>query len=514
MILTEYVRKHNVKAAAYPVAAFFHSPEDGNLHVDMVSFRINRMDEKRNVLSKALGRVDVIALGFGTMVGWSWIMMAASWVTGAGFSGAIIAFILGGGILLLIGLIYGELTAALPLAGGEFVFAYRAVGRKTAFITGWVMVLAYLGVAAWEGIALATALNYLFPIPRIWPLWEIAGYQVYLSWSLVGMAGALAVTILNLIGARSAVLFQIMATAAVMGIAMVMFFGGTAYGDTDNIGQLFTTRHGFEYVLFMIPAMLIGFDVIPQSAEEMNLNKRDIGRMIVVCIIMSIIWYCLLIIGIGLAAPEEIRTSGMIPVADIAGYAFRSEVFADIVIIGAIFGILTTWNGFFMGATRLLFAMGRARIIPPLFSRTAGRTRVPVAAILVVGSICIFVPLLGRNALLWLVNLSSLCALFAYMMVAVTFVILRKKEPDLERPFRIWQSMIPGALVLLITFAYMVLYLITDASAQEMKPVYAMIIAWLMAGVFLYGLADGERRKLTGDEEAYMVFGGQLRVDE
>ena len=471
------------------------------------------MDENRSVLSKALGRADVIALGFGTMVGWSWIMMAVSWVTGAGFLGAIIAFVLGGGILLLIGLIYGELTAALPLAGGEFVFAYRAVGRKTAFLTGWVMVLAYLGVAAWEGIALATAVNYLLPIPKVWPLWEIAGYQVYLSWSLVGMGGALVVMILNLIGARSAVLFQIMATAAVLVMALMMFFGGAVFGSGENIGELFTTKHGFAYVLFMIPAMLIGFDVIPQSAEEMNLNKKDIGQMIVVCIIMSICWYCLLIIGIGLAAPEEVRVSGIIPVADIAAYAFRSEVFSGIVIIGAVFGILTTWNGFFMGASRLLFAMGRARIIPSVFSRTAGRTRVPAVAIFTVGIICIFVPLLGRNALVWLVNLSSLCALFAYTMVAATFVILRSKEPGLERPFKLWQGSLPGVLVLLLAFAYTVLYLITDVSAQAMQPVYAMVIAWLMAGVFLYGAADGERRKLSGDEEAYMVFGRLMRTE-
>ena len=100
------------------------------------------MNEKRSVLSQGLGRTDVIALGFGTMVGWGWIMMGASWVSGAGYLGALVAFLVGGGILLLIGLIYGELTAALPLAGGEFVFVYRAIGKRMAFLTGWIMALA------------------------------------------------------------------------------------------------------------------------------------------------------------------------------------------------------------------------------------------------------------------------------------------------------------------------------------------------------------------------------------
>lgn len=465
------------------------------------------MEDSRSILSKGLGRTDVIALGFGTMVGWGWVMMAASWVSGAGYFGALAAFLLGGVILLLIGLVYGELTAALPLAGGEFVFVYRAVGQRTAFLTGWIMALAYLSVAAWEGIALATALDYILPIPRLWPLWEIAGYRVYLSWALVGMAGAAILTVLNLIGSRTAILFQVMATMAIIAVALILVLGGFVYGSPDNIGPLFTDRKGFSYVLFMVPAMLIGFDVIPQSAEEMNLERRDIGRMIAVCIIISVIWYCLLIIGIGFAAPMEIRSSGIIPVADIAGFAFRTQMFEDIVIIGGILGILTTWNGFFMGASRLLFAMGRARLIPKLFGISMGRSHVPMPAILIIGSLCIATPLLGRNALIWLVNMSSLCALFTYTMVAIAFVALRRREPDLERPFRLWRGQWLGVLISLVAIIYTVLYVALNLTTAEVRPAYAMIIAWLMAGVFLYGLADKQRRSMSELEAEYMVFG-------
>ena len=280
------------------------------------------MGDDRAVLSRVLGRTDVIAIGFGTIIGWSWMVMSASWITGAGFLGAIMAFLVGGAVILMIGFMYGELTAAMPFAGGEFVFANRAFGRRMAFVTGWIMVLAYLGVAAWEGIALATALDSILPIPRILFLWEISGYNVHLSWAIVGAAGALAVTLLNLFGIRPAVLFQVMATAAIFVVVLVLFFGGISLGDTENIGELFTGARGFLSVLFLIPAMIIGFDVIPQSAEEMNIEPKEIGRMISVCIIMGILWYCILIVGVGLAAPVEIRTSSTVPTADIAGYLF------------------------------------------------------------------------------------------------------------------------------------------------------------------------------------------------
>ncbi|MBQ9015351.1 MAG: APC family permease [Firmicutes bacterium] len=465
------------------------------------------MNESRSILSRGLGRTDIIALGFGTMVGWGWIMMGASWVSGAGYFGAIAAFLIGGGILLLIGLIYGELTAALPLAGGEFVFVYRAIGKKTAFLTGWIMALAYLSVAAWEGIALATAINYLLPIPRIGPLWEIAGYEVYLSWAMVGMVGAAALMVLNLIGSRTAILFQVMATMAIIAVVLILLLGGLIYGSRENIGSAFTTGRGFSYVLLMVPAMMIGFDVIPQSAEEMNLEKRDIGRMIIICIVFSIAWYCLLILGIGLAAPEEVRFSGIIPIADIAAYAFRSRLFSDIMIIGGILGILTTWNGFFLGASRLIFAMGRARLIPAVFGRSVGRNHVPVMAILAVGILCIATPLLGRNALIWLVNMSALCALFTYTMVAVSFVLLRRKEPQLERPYKLWNNAWIGAAISLIAIVYTVFYIINAVTQGEITAAYAMLIAWLMAGVFLYGLADRQRRAMSDAEVEYMVFG-------
>ena len=90
--------------------------------------------------------------------------MTTSWVNEAGILGAVIAFLIGGAIILAIGLVYGELTAALPLAGGEFAFIYRAMGRNSAWLVGWIMTLAYMGVAAWEGIALATAIDYILPI--------------------------------------------------------------------------------------------------------------------------------------------------------------------------------------------------------------------------------------------------------------------------------------------------------------------------------------------------------------
>ena len=118
--------------------------------------------QERHELQKSLNMKDILALAFGTMIGWGWIMLAGSWVGNGGSLGAMIAFGFGGLMAIFVGLTYAELTPMLPLSGGELVFSYRAMGYNASWFTGWMITLAYLGVAAWEGPALSNAVNFLF----------------------------------------------------------------------------------------------------------------------------------------------------------------------------------------------------------------------------------------------------------------------------------------------------------------------------------------------------------------
>lgn len=457
-------------------------------------------------LSRVLGRTDIIAIGFGTMVGWSWVMMTTSWINEAGIMGAVTAFLIGGAIILAIGLVYGELTAALPLAGGEFAFIYRAMGKNAAWFVGWIMTLAYMGVAAWEGIAFATAVDYILPIPKLGQLMEIAGYQVYLSWALVGVAGAVIIMILNLMGIKSALLFQVMATAAIIIIAIIIFLGGISFGDAANLGQAFKSGSGFLYVLFMVPSMMIGFNIIPQSTEEMNIGLKNIGKMIIVCIIISLIWYLIIIIGAGFAAPEEIRNSAVIPMADVAAYLFGDRVFATVVVIGGILGILTTWNGFFIGATRLIYAMGRAHIIPAVFGRVHKKYKTPWAAALIVGAVCAAAPFLGRNALVWFINTSSLSALISYCFVIIAFLILRKNDTGLYRPFKIKGGIVFGRITLAVTLLYLASYIFNEMITGNNMPEFIIMGLWVVLGSAFTAFAKRTNTHISDDEREILIL--------
>lgn len=468
------------------------------------------MLEKRSRLTKVLGRTDIIALGFGTMVGWSWVVLTTTWLSAAGFWGTILAFLIGALLTVCVGLAYGELTAALPLSGGEFVYAYRAGGRFFGWLVGWTMTLAYLAVAAWEAIAISTALNYLIPLPSAWYLWNIADYPVYLSWALVGIVGAALITILNLFGTRPAIIFQVMATAAIMAMGIMLLLGGITFGGMENTGPAFTSLSGFFVVLLVVPSMLIGFDVIPQSAEEMNISPRSIGKMLIVCIVISVGWYLMVITGIATGAPEEVRMSGELPAADVVSYIYGNSGFGIVLIIAGIIGIFTSWNGFFLGATRLIFAMGRARMLPEVFGRIGKRYRMPWAAILVVGSFCVLTPLLGANALIWLVNISAICAIFAYCCVTLSFILLRKKEPGLHRPIRIKGGAGLGVLILIALVLYFALYIIMAAGGTDYTPEAVAIILWTITGIVLFGVSKKSSRTISEREREILVFGEKL----
>ena len=472
------------------------------------------MKEDTHSFQRVLGRTDVLTLAFGTMIGWGWVVLSGFWIHEAGMIGSLIAFGIGAVVCILVGLTYAELTAALPLAGGEMVYAYRAMGQGMAWLTGWTISFAYLGVAAWEGIALATAIDYVFPIPKVWLLWDVAGYSVYGSWSAVGMIGALVLLLLNYFGARPAAIFQVMATSFLFLVGLIFLFGGISFGSLEYISPTVTNVKGIIAVLLMVPSMFVGFDVIPQSAEEMNLPLRHIAKVFIISIVMAAAWYFMIIIGISISAPPEVRDAGIVPAADAMAYCYGSGVFGNIMILGGICGIMTSWNGFIVGSTRVIFAMGRAKMLPPFFGRLHRKYKTPSGAILLVGAICIAAPLLGKNALVWFVNTSAFGSVLSYFLVAISFLVLRRKEPELERPFQVRYGKIIAALVVLYSTGSLIFYTPLGGVSLKWPDEWMLIGVWALIGVFFALWSGSAYRRVPPAERELLIFGEEYSRKE
>jgi len=251
----------------------------------------------------------------------------------------------------------------------------------------------------------------------------------------------------------------------------------------------------------------VGFDVIPQTAEEMNIPLKQIANVLIVSILMAAAWYILMIVGISISAPTEIRQSGAVPVADAMAFSFNSPIFGKILIGGALCGILTSWNGFIMGATRVLFAMGRAKMIPAVFAKLHPKYNSPTAAILLVGLISCLSPLLGKNALVWFVNASAFGTVIAYLLVSISFISLRKREPNLERPFKVssWRFVGYGAVI--ISLIFISLYLPIGPGSLVWPYEWGIVFAWMIVGIILAIWAKVSYGDISNAEREFLIFG-------
>jgi len=476
---------------------------------------------ERQKLKRVLSRSDVLALSFGTMIGWGWIVLPGQWIHNAGFAGAIISFLIGGTMCLFVGLTYAELTTALPIAGGELAFAYRGLGYFWAWVAGWAISFAYVGVASWEGIALSTAIDYLFQVPKIGYLWTLAGYDVYASWAAIGMAGAVILTVLNIFGVKPAAVFQIMGTLGLVLSGIVFVAGGAAFGETEYMGPLFTSAAGMGAVLLMTPSMFIGFDVIPQSTEEINIPLIDIAKVLILSIVLACSWYIIMIVGIAVSSPPEMRIVASVPVADAASFAFKTPIMGKIMILGGMCGILTSWNGFMVGASRILFAMGRAKMLPQIFARLHPKHQSPVAALVMVGIICCLSPLLGKNALVWFVNSAALGTVISYLIVSISFINIRIKEPDLSRPFKVKRWKTIGLAAIASSLFFLLLYSPISPNTLIWPYEWGLVLIWSIAGIILALRSRMLFSKTSTKEREVLMFGEeysrediQLRVKE
>ncbi len=437
-----------------------------------------------------LGRRDTLALAFGAIVGWSWVLLTGQWILTAGSAGALLAFSIGGLAMLFIGLTYAELAAALPRAGGEHVYSYRALGHGASFICTWALILAYVTVVAFEGVALATGLEYLAPQLEAGRLWTVAGEDVHLSWLAISIVAALIMIVINVIGVKPAAVLQTIVTIAILSAGLMFTLGFMTGGTTENLEPLFVDgADGVMKVLIMVPMMFIGFDVIPQAAEEIKLPFRAIGALVIVSVLMALLWYLTMITGVALMfSPAELPDRFM-ATADANATAWGGGWAGNVMVIGGIAGILTSWNAFIVGASRALYAMAHSGMLPGWLGHLHPKYNTPHRAVILIGATALISPLFGRQVLIWLIDAGGFAVIIAYAMVAWSFLVLRKRDPELERPFRAGRGNLVGVAALLLSVALFFVYLPGSPAALIWPYEWLIVLLWALIGAVLYALS-------------------------
>lgn len=439
---------------------------------------------KEDKFERVLNKKDVFVLAFGAMIGWGWVVLSGEWILKAGTVGAMIAFALGGLMVLFVGLTYAELTAAMPKCGGEHVFSYRALGRNASFICTWAIILGYISVVAFEAVAFPTVMQYLFPSYMKVHLYSVAGFDIYLTWLLVGVISSILIAAVNYFGVKPAARFQGILTIVIAIIGLSLITGSLFNGEVSNVQPLFKDGvNGIIAVAVMTPFMYVGFDVIPQAAEEMNIPFKKIGQILILSVVMAVVWYVAIIGGVSLAmSSTQIETSELVTADAMANVFFNSPIASKVLIIGGIAGILTSWNSFYVGGSRAIYSMAESGMLPSFLARLHPKYKTPCNAVILVGVISSLAPFLGRKMLVWLSDAGGLTIVVAYLIVSISFLVLRKKEPEMSRPYKVKHGKLVGTIAVIMCVVLAIMYLPGSPAALVWPYEWGILIAWTVLG--------------------------------
>ena len=436
--------------------------------------------------AKVLKSREVVSLAFGAMIGWSWVLMTGVWLTDAGSLGTLIAFAVGGFAVALIGLTYSELAAAMPKAGGEHIYTQRALGHRWSFACTWALLFSYVNVCLFEAVALPSAVEYLLPEIRLGTLWTFLGSDIDLGFVLLGAGAAAAVAWINVLGIRTAAFMQMLVTGLIILSGALLISGAAAFGNLENTQPLIATpATGILAVLIMVPALLVGFDVIPQSAEEIDLPPNKIGRLLVISVACAVGWYVLIAFAVGLGLTSEQQASSEMATADAARALWQQPWAGTLLVLGGIGGILTSWNAFIVGGSRVLYALAHSGHVPAVFGKLHPTYKTPWVGIATIGFLSMIAPLFGKTILVWLINSGSFATTIAFLFVAISFLVLRHREPEMPRPFKVSHPRLVGYGAVTLSLGLIAAFLPWSDSSLQWPEEWLTIVVWSTLGILL-----------------------------
>src|SRR5699024_6528690 len=324
-----------------------------------------RRMEERMTLNKTLKPHWVWAIALGSAIGWGAFVQPINWMESAGPLGVIIGFTIGAALMMLIAVSYGFLIRSFPVSGGEFAYAFISMGRTHAFISAWFITLGYICIVALNASAFALMFKYVFPaIIEVFPLYTIAGWHVYGMEIIIATVALVVFGFFNIRGTglsgRMQFIFALVMVLTVVGITMAIGIQpGTGLADIQpHFPSDKTAIAAIISIVAIAPWAFVGFDAVPQAAEEFDFPARKAFMLIIFAILFAAIIYALMILATAMATPwQDVAAEGHLWGTAIVIQESLGTIGLVVLVISLSMGIFTGLNGFTMAASRLLFAM-------------------------------------------------------------------------------------------------------------------------------------------------------------
>lgn len=448
---------------------------------------MSKNQQQEGTFKKDLRKIDIWSLALGAIIGWGcFVMPGTSFLPKAGPLGSILGLMLGAIIMCIICISYGYMIRKFPLSGGEFVYADTAFGKKHAFVCGWFIVLAYWSLIPLNSTALAMISRYILPGSplQFGYLYTIAGWDVYLGEILLAYAFIIGLGIVNMRGIKSAGWFQTLVAVSLFASVLFALIGVLMIKpDLGNLKPLFlggqSKLSSILAVLAFAPYCFVGFDCIPQAAEEYSFSHKAALGLMVAAILVGGAIYCVVVFITSVVNPWQPM------LASNPDWATGEMVMKSIGYIGVIFigiamlcAVVASMNGFYIASSRLLYSMAYADALPQKFAHLTPQGT-PKNGIFFMMILALIAPWFGRQVLAWIVDMTCVGAALGFTYTCASATKVAKRDGDKGQ---MWIS----ALGVAVASIFLIITFVPGMPGFLSKPSFIILGVWTTLGIVFY----------------------------
>jgi APA family basic amino acid/polyamine antiporter len=484
---------------------------------------LNEASESEKGLKRTLTAWSLIALGIGAIIGAGLFVRTATAAAQNAGPSVTLGFIVAAIGCALAGLCYAELSSSIPISGSAYTYTYATMGELLAWIIGWDLILEYAVGAATVGIAWSEYLNNLLvnvlhmsPIPYSL---SHSPFQHFtdpvtgvVSNGMINLPALFIVAVISLLLIKgtqeSAFVNGFIVVVKVSIVIMIIVFGwnfinpinhtpyipkDSSFVDDQGISHHYGGIMGILGAAGTVFFAFIGFDAVSTAAQETKNPKRDmpIGILgsLAVCTILYILFAHVLT---GVATVEDFRTGGKeASVAFAIGkYMIGYQWLAQFVTVAILAGFSSVILVMLLGQSRVFYAMGKDGLLPKAFGDLHPKYKTPykanLAILVIVGLFAAFIPgdIVG--------DMTSIGTLFAFILVCISVIVLRKTEPDLKREFK--TPFVPLVPILGVIVCLAMIYGLGWTN-------WLRLGVWLLIGLVIYFVYSKKNSKLNNPDK-------------